>query len=232
MVFETIEQIKEYLSGDRLVCLECYKSYKSLGQHTGAKHGMNAEQYKEKYGIPKSFPLYSSDVINHLSKKGIERTDVPEYRSLLISRLKPFSGTNGASKGRKMTLAEKNRLRAMSFHQEIPKSVIEGLLDEMEKRRIPLRDFAEEIGYSRANIYSMCKKHNLQDRLKSLWSKLTIQQCAEGHKTSPYLYKEILKLRNELYTQTEIAIILGLSNQAISRCVIKQRKIIRGKHED
>jgi hypothetical protein len=49
--FETREQVDTYLNVDRLVCLLCGKTYKSLGNHLSV-HGTNADDYKEKYGLP------------------------------------------------------------------------------------------------------------------------------------------------------------------------------------
>ncbi len=49
--FETREQVEAYLNVDRLVCLLCGKTYKSLCTHLSV-HGTNADAYKEKYGLP------------------------------------------------------------------------------------------------------------------------------------------------------------------------------------
>lgn len=49
--FETREQVDAYLNCDKLVCLLCGKSYKSLCGHLSV-HGTNADDYKEKYGLP------------------------------------------------------------------------------------------------------------------------------------------------------------------------------------
>lgn len=49
--FLTHEEVHEYLSGDRITCLRCGKSYRSLGNHLRV-HGWTEEQYREFYGLP------------------------------------------------------------------------------------------------------------------------------------------------------------------------------------
>jgi DNA-binding transcriptional regulator YiaG len=50
--FQTIKQVKEYLSGDKIECLICGKSLKSLGNHLRKSHQYTPRQYKLKYNIP------------------------------------------------------------------------------------------------------------------------------------------------------------------------------------
>lgn len=50
-VFKTRKDIDDYLNADRLTCLLCGKTYKSLCAHL-LVHGTNADDYKEKYGLP------------------------------------------------------------------------------------------------------------------------------------------------------------------------------------
>jgi len=41
---------------DYLICLECGRKLKVLKTHIGATHGLSVEEYKAKWGLPKSYP--------------------------------------------------------------------------------------------------------------------------------------------------------------------------------
>ena len=58
--FESIEDVREYLSGDKIVCLRCGKEYKGLGVHLQRIHGITPDQYREMYRIPWGYTLTSS----------------------------------------------------------------------------------------------------------------------------------------------------------------------------
>lgn len=59
--FQNIEAVRLYLSGDKIICLRCGKSYRSLGVHIVKIHGMTIDQYKEFYHIPVTYALACQD---------------------------------------------------------------------------------------------------------------------------------------------------------------------------
>lgn len=50
--FETPEEIADYFSGERIICLRCGNPYKSLAYHLKRIHGWTAEEYKDFYDLP------------------------------------------------------------------------------------------------------------------------------------------------------------------------------------
>jgi hypothetical protein len=50
--FEDSESVKHYFSGDRIICLLCGRSMKSLSIHLRCVHAMSVDDYREKYGLP------------------------------------------------------------------------------------------------------------------------------------------------------------------------------------
>lgn len=50
--FSSLDEIKEYLGGDRITCLLCGKSFKGLCAHLSKIHHISADDYKERYGLP------------------------------------------------------------------------------------------------------------------------------------------------------------------------------------
>lgn len=54
--FMSIDDAREYLSGDRVICLLCGKTYKDVGKHLRV-HDISPDQYREMYNIPWTYPL-------------------------------------------------------------------------------------------------------------------------------------------------------------------------------
>ena len=52
--------VRASVKPDYLVCLECGKKQKTLRRHLQTAHGLTPEQYRNEYGLPKSYPMTSS----------------------------------------------------------------------------------------------------------------------------------------------------------------------------
>jgi len=50
--FRTIEEVNDYLSGDRIKCLVCDKWYIHLGIHISRKHTISLRDYRIEFNIP------------------------------------------------------------------------------------------------------------------------------------------------------------------------------------
>lgn len=55
--FESIGEVREYFSGDKVVCLLCGKEYKRIGFHVEKIHSLTMNDYKQKYKIPWTYGL-------------------------------------------------------------------------------------------------------------------------------------------------------------------------------
>ncbi len=49
--------IKKSIGQDYIICLDDGKKFKSLKRHLRTKYGMTPEQYREKWGLPKDYPM-------------------------------------------------------------------------------------------------------------------------------------------------------------------------------
>lgn len=82
--FKSIEDVREYLSGDRVICLLCGKGYKRLGgTHLQKIHGITEDQYREKYNIPWTYALVCQDTkekYRDATNKRIEEGYVPPMK--------------------------------------------------------------------------------------------------------------------------------------------------------
>jgi predicted transcriptional regulator len=76
--FATIKDVRNYLSGDKIICLLCGQSYRRIGTHLISLHQMTPDEYREKYKIPYGYGLICTDSkilysdnakMNHLHEK-------------------------------------------------------------------------------------------------------------------------------------------------------------------
>jgi hypothetical protein len=59
-VFTSLDEVREYRSGDHIECLVCGKKMKRIAGMHLQTHGMNADDYRERFGIPWSWSLTSA----------------------------------------------------------------------------------------------------------------------------------------------------------------------------
>jgi hypothetical protein len=50
--FKTRREIERYFSGDTIECLICGRHFKRLQTHLAVKHGVAADEYKSRFGLP------------------------------------------------------------------------------------------------------------------------------------------------------------------------------------
>lgn len=49
--------VKKSVQPDQIACLECGLKFKSIKRHLAAKHGLAAEEYREKWELPGDYPM-------------------------------------------------------------------------------------------------------------------------------------------------------------------------------
>lgn len=55
--FESRAEVDAYLAHNRIQCLECGKTFEFLGAHLKRVHGMDADGYRDAWGLPAGTPL-------------------------------------------------------------------------------------------------------------------------------------------------------------------------------
>ena len=58
--FQTLEEVRQYVSGDRIQCLVCGKYYKRLQFMHLLRHDMSGDDYRQTFGIPWGVSLTSA----------------------------------------------------------------------------------------------------------------------------------------------------------------------------
>jgi predicted transcriptional regulator len=49
--------VKKSITDDYLICLEDGKKFKSLKRHLNTHYGLSPEEYREKWGLPRDYPM-------------------------------------------------------------------------------------------------------------------------------------------------------------------------------
>jgi hypothetical protein len=84
--FTTLAEVKEYTSGETIICLECGKSFKMIYTHLKV-HGMTQDEYRLKYNIPNGIALTGSGVLRKMSTSNKTSHDVLRARSKKAVRI-------------------------------------------------------------------------------------------------------------------------------------------------
>lgn len=53
--------INQSVGRDHVVCLEDGKKFRSLKRHLAAAHGLTPAQYRERWGLPRAYPMVAPD---------------------------------------------------------------------------------------------------------------------------------------------------------------------------
>lgn len=100
--FASIDEVKEYLAGDRIICLLCGKSYKNLGsQHLPKIHGISEDEYKNKYHIPWTYSLCCAELAKRFSDNMHKMINDGMIKSLSPNEMREVRYSNLSKKPRK-----------------------------------------------------------------------------------------------------------------------------------
>lgn len=66
--FQSIEEVREYFSGDYIDCLICGRTFKALARHLEKIHGVTCDEYRSAYKIPWTYGLISEQARQLASK--------------------------------------------------------------------------------------------------------------------------------------------------------------------
>lgn len=53
--------VKKSVFNDHIVCLECGKNFRVLKRHLETDHQMTTDQYRERYNLPRDYPLVAPE---------------------------------------------------------------------------------------------------------------------------------------------------------------------------
>jgi len=77
-VFKTEKEVQEYFNGDRIQCLLCGRSFKTLVTHLLKIHNISVDDYKIRYGLPWTRGLACSETSEKMTQGCIKRINSGE----------------------------------------------------------------------------------------------------------------------------------------------------------
>lgn len=92
--FQSIAEVDAWLDHEQVECLECHRRFEHLGRHVSAVHGMSADEFRARYGIPHNRGLVGALLKDRIveRQRRIMATD-PEHRRKFVDAItrKPYS---------------------------------------------------------------------------------------------------------------------------------------------
>jgi predicted transcriptional regulator len=73
-VFSRPEDVSEHHERELITCLECGHTYRYLPVHLKRSHGLSCEEYRQRWGIPKSVALTGTDLRELCRQNTLRRT--------------------------------------------------------------------------------------------------------------------------------------------------------------
>jgi predicted transcriptional regulator len=120
--FESADQIKEYLSHDKITCLLCGKDYTTLAVHLSFIHRIPVRDYKIKFGIPIKYGLCTKEFSNKHSLRMKKRSETEEFKEN-VKKLSKYFKVNPVDKNKYIppctSVDKKNRKLNKKEIQEI-----------------------------------------------------------------------------------------------------------------
>ena len=235
--FMSLEDVNRYLEGDRIVCLQCGKMYKSVGQHVAKTHGMTCDEYRELYGIPYTYGLVSSDTAERYAVKASERAE--RRGSELIENLERGRATiqkKIADEDYAHRIAYADSQRRKEHARNLPHVNNEIYTNELADKFCKVMAEVGSVGeVIRMRIYGFPKSTsvtndwlNRHEYFRTLYYK-TVDEMphhlrAKREQLGDRFRKHAMRLVNAGCSQKDVAGILGVGQMAVSRHIRNVKK--------
>ena len=227
--FGSVEAIRDYLHGERIVCLRCGKSYKALARHLQV-HSWTPEQYRKHYNLPRYQGLTCEGVKTVLSDRA---------NSLYAAGVWAGSAEKAAHARSKRTPGdyEKTPLAKMHANQNITKMAraqrrikakgAEGRWTDADYFRVPNLMVEHDL-----TMKEVCAQYPvpaqwtiraraiidkvLFDALEVAWEGLSFRAQARGQCLGKRFMERLMSLHEAGRTQLQIANELGVTQSLVS----------------
>ena len=209
-----MEEIRRYLDQPKLTCFLCGREYASLGAHLTRTHEMEADRYREMYGLPWSKSLAGKDwreVMGRSLKRTrargkITRGPTPEHLRKM---------QRAARRRRPMVEAARKALPAYPRNKRQKVTTAPEIMEEY-LRRIGSGRTISEVGGDKdmpslQSFYKHCSENpGFLRRFEAIWDRLPFAVQIRGHRTGPRFKKTVIALHRKGKTWAEIGRIVGV----------------------
>lgn len=96
-MIRSLDELSKYLDNDRLYCFECGRSFSLLGQHVRRAHGLSPDEFRDKWGIPRTAPLAGLNL--RAKRRDIAIESIATGR-LVPAHTKASEAASGAERGK------------------------------------------------------------------------------------------------------------------------------------
>jgi len=212
--FESSQDVDDYLSGDRVTCLLCGRSFLSLHKHLGVHETTEAE-YKSRFNIPWKRGLQSSTTRARLKRAGLKAAERPERaRHLKAMALGSAAGrVAGEIKvraSRDFSVNER-RQRLLKIHDKSKFFDKAAFLNVMEGDKTA-KEAAKELGYS---FQTVMQRQRTDPAFREMVARTIERQSfrtqAKAWALGDRFDKELRKLFDQGFTDREAAKLLNVS---------------------
>jgi|GEM_PF-2171876 len=219
--FENRDQLEEYLSGDRITCLLCGRSFKALASHIKLIHGVGEAEYKDRFGIPWRTGLQSAATTKKKVAAGKRKMELPGERERM-ERIRKESQAKRieASKTQRAKaafLVDEYTDRAIGVHGKTELFDKRAFLTALEAG-MTMREAAKHVGYSLSAIH----EHKRRDPAFSEMVSQTLEtqsfaDQARGQALGERFERALRKLFDQGYSDKDAAHKLGVTAMTCNR---------------
>jgi predicted transcriptional regulator len=209
------EQVRDYYSGDRIVCLQCGKKYLRLANHLESIHGLQLDTYREMYGLPYRGGLLCEESKARYRKCAEDKFESGAWNLAHWRATQPKAAD--ASRGRKRRIAPfqlekytKRMLRLAGRESPYEASDYQAILAEIERGNRTLDDILEDEGRPCATtFYRHCRENPDYDR-----------KVKDAFEAQPFWLQSVQSRLGARFKQAVWELFLhGLSDQKIARAL-------------
>jgi hypothetical protein len=220
-------EVISYFAGDKITCLLCGKSYRSLGLHLRHIHAMDEDAYRERYGLPYRRGL-TSDAAHDCYAQSISDDRIEKLR-LLGDENRGKAHEAIREHGVRITKVNIDRasarIRAMNG-KTFTADDYERILIEYAAHR-PMRDILGRDGRPSRSMFSeWCRKNpDYRARYKAIHEALPYKVQALSQRLGPRFKEDVSRLHRDGKNDYEIAHSLGVSPMTVNRITARLRKV-------
>lgn len=216
----SLEEINSYLRDDRIVCLRCGKSYKSLATHINRIHGLTGDEYRDMYGLPWGRGLITPETRQNHSKSTISRIEAgwqPRGDLHLMMQAIKKHGHRNQPFRREQNL--KNIANLLPNGSPYPEDIFDQMLLRISEGRTVKQVCQDHDMPKRTWLQTHFKENpDDRDRLMVLLDTMPFDfQARNQMGFGPRFWSELEKFRRQGLSDHEIAKQTGLAAMTINR---------------
>jgi len=215
--FQTMDEVRAYLDQTKVTCLLCGHKYKSLAKHLTGTHKIEADAYRERYGLPWTRSLAGKELrethgrkLKSLRASGkVAQRPTPEQFKVLAEAAKRARPQVDVTR-REAAILMRRLIEKRHGTVNTPEKM-EEYLRRIETGRTITEVAKDEDMPSFQTFYEHCSKNpDFKRRLEEIWDQLPFGVQIRGTRAGPRLRKAMDELRRQGKTWRDLPEIDGV----------------------